>query len=225
MCWTIVQPRCHDDLEASVDCLTRGMITSRGFQKPRHSPVCGQFVGHQALYLPAQTLNQLGVEWKQVVQHENEMIITFPFAYRQAYSTGPSIVEEISYASKRWGIFAKEDLCRQCLPSCPGGGPRMDLSFVKTSQRHLLGRKRTVPGDPITPAKRARADKVDCAASNETVTSREDPSGRISKNKQAESCSRNMTRFQSTLASKLKQKDMQEKETLAEVEKLFAKHK
>jgi len=225
MCWTIVKPRCHQDLEGTVEILTRGVRTSRGLQKPHHPPLCDQFIGHQALYLPSETLNELGVEWKQVVQHENEMIITFPFAYRQAYSTGPNIIEEISYASNRWDIFATEDLYRQCLPSCPGGGPRMDLSFVKTSQRRLLGHKRTVTGNLITSTKRARGDELDCAARKRTVTPRGDASGEIPKKKRAASCSRNATRFRSTLTPRLNQEDMQEKETLDEVEKLFAKSK
>lgn len=225
MCWTIVKPRCHQDLEGTVDILTRGVRSSRGLQKPHHSPLCDQFIGHQALYLPSTTLNELGMEWKQVVQHQNEMIITFPFAYRQAYSTGPNITEEISYASNRWDIFAKEDLYRQCLPNCPGGGPRMDLSFVKTSQRRLIGHKRTATGNPITPRKRSRGDRADSAASKETTTPRGDASGGISKTKRAASSSRNATRFRSTLTPRPDKEDMQEKATLDEVEKLFAKVK
>ena len=82
-------------------------------------PQCDQALGHRAIYLPKATLQRFDVDYLQVVQHQNEMIITFPFTYRQGYNTGPNISEEIAYASERWEVFPKKHLYRQCDEKCP----------------------------------------------------------------------------------------------------------
>lgn len=221
-----MKPEDHQDLEGTVDLLTSGVtIASHGVQKPSHSPDCDQFIGHQALYMPSETLDKLGVQWKQVVQHENEMIITFPFAYRQAYSTGPNITEEISYASNRWDIFTKEDLYRQCGPSCPGGGHPMDLTFVKECQGHIHGHKQTAMGNLAGPKKRSRGDRMHSAASKKTTSPKGEASGRVSKKRQAIPGTRIRSQFRRNPTPTPNREDMEEEKMLAEVDKIFAKAK
>ena len=226
MYWTIVKPALHMDLEGTVDILTAGeAVPSIGIQKPAFPPECDNFIAHRALYLPSETLDTLMLECKQVVQHENEMIITFPFAYRQGFSTGPNVTEEVSYASSRWDIFAKEALHRQCSPSCPGGGSRMDLEFVQSSQGRVLGHKRTSTANQITPSKKSRGDKVNPPASKRTATPRGDTSGRGSETKQTASNHRKATKVRRNLTPTPTREAMEEKEALEGVEKLFARFK
>lgn len=213
-----MKPHDHMDLEGMVHILTAG-------QKPKFPPECDQFVGHQGLYLPLKTLDEMGLKWKQVVQHPNEMIITFPFAYRQGFNSGPNITEEISYASNRWEIFVKDNLYRQCLPSCPGGGSRMDLSFVNASQGRLLGHKRTSTADQTTPSKKSRSDNVDSPDSKKIATPRGGPSGRGSKKKQAASSTWNTTRLRRNPTPTPNREAIENKEILEDVGKLLTNYK
>ncbi|MCJ1251821.1 lysine (K)-specific demethylase [Trapelia coarctata] len=241
--WSIVKPDAHADLEGTVDILTAGVaIPSIGVQKPAFPPECDHFIGHQGLYLPSGTLDKLKLEWKPVVQHENEMLITFPFAYHQGYSTGPNITEEISYASNRWEIFAKEGLYHQCLRSCPVGGSRMDLSFAKASQGRLTGHKRTstanqiapskkscgertLMANQVTPSKKSRGDKVDSPASKQTATPRGDTSGRVSKKEAACSTRNAAARLHRNVTPTPNREAREVKEVLDGVQRLFTMFK
>ena len=109
----------------------------------RFPPHCDQALSHHALYLPIETLQRYGIESAQVVQHQNEMIITFPFAYHQGYNTGPNISEEMTYASDRWEIFPKNNLYRRCHEKCPRQPWQSSLCSLLESSR-LVGSRNKI---------------------------------------------------------------------------------
>ena len=67
----------------------------------------------------------------EVVQHQGELVIIFPWAYHQAYTSGPCITEEILYAGDRCKVFHEENLYKHCGPDCAGGQPDdFDIGLV-----------------------------------------------------------------------------------------------
>ena len=144
--FTVVKPKQRGRLE---ECMHRVLYAQDGFvnisneDRPRHPPQCDHSLRHKSLYLPQETLEMLGVDFTHVVQHQNELLIFFPFAYHQSYSTGPNISESMAYASDRWEIFIKEDLCRPCHQDCPGETTEMDVRFASFSRSALRTSTRT----------------------------------------------------------------------------------
>ncbi|KZF20056.1 JmjC-domain-containing protein [Xylona heveae TC161] len=138
--WYVVRPREHQWLEEFIHNFLNPeerLLGSEHLRKPRRPPQCGQFLRHNSLYLPEETLRTIGVCYTRVVQHQGEMVITFPFAYHQGYNTGPNIAEAIGYASERWEIFIREGLYQNCRRSnCKIDPIQMDFSFIK----HISGR-------------------------------------------------------------------------------------
>lgn len=99
--------------------------------RPWNPPHCSQFVKHQPMYMPHATLSLNGVEYTEVVQHQGEMVIIFPYAYHQAYTSGPNITEEVLYASDRCKVFHREQLYHHCNSNCAGRQPDdFDLKLV-----------------------------------------------------------------------------------------------
>ena len=81
-------------------------------------PRCDQFMTHQPFYIPESTLSSFRCKFRKVVQHNGEMIITFPFAYYQVYATGNSLAEAIDYTNDRSEIFVKNNLWHSCHHDC-----------------------------------------------------------------------------------------------------------
>lgn len=140
--WTIVKPTDHIKLEEAIHYLTvdKPSLTP-DCKLPLLPPQCAQFLRHQALYLPKETLTSCRVEHTEVVQYQDEMIITFPYAYRQGYNTGPNISEEIAFMTKRSEVFLENGLYRQC--SAGGGCSHMStrptgLDFLTAPDRQQL---------------------------------------------------------------------------------------
>ena len=112
---TVTLPEHHPKLEEAIHATQNSGNTSG---RPRKSPTCSQFVGHQKMYMPQATLSLCDVHYTEVVQHQGEMVITFPYAYHQAYASGPNITEEILYASDRCKVFHRESLYQYCNRKC-----------------------------------------------------------------------------------------------------------
>ncbi|KAL9122950.1 MAG: hypothetical protein Q9187_000491 [Circinaria calcarea] len=113
--WTVIKPRDHKQLEEAIHYLTVDKLSlTPDCKLPLLPPQCDQFLRHEALYLPKKTLTACRVLHAEVVQYQNEMIITFPFAYCQGYNTGPNISEGIAFMSKRSEVFLENGLYRHC---------------------------------------------------------------------------------------------------------------
>ena len=113
--WTVIKPSNHKQLEEAIHYLTVNKLSLTPDNKlPLLLPQCDQFLRHEGLYVPKKTLTTCRVDHTEVVQYQNEMIITFPFAYCQGYNTGPNISEGIAFMTKRSEVFLENGLYRQC---------------------------------------------------------------------------------------------------------------
>lgn len=63
---------------------------------------CSQFLRHSARYITQSSLDDWGISYKVVRQMPNEVIITFPGAYHQGFSTGFTCAEAVNYADQDW---------------------------------------------------------------------------------------------------------------------------
>ncbi len=137
-CWKVVAPKDHAKLEEVMHAFLNPeerMLSSRTNLKSRRPPQCSQFLRHKSVYLPDELLQVLNIEYTSVVQHQGQMVITFPFAYHQGYNSGPNIAEAIGYATERWEVFIREGLYENCQKlRCMVEPMKMDLQFAKTSR-------------------------------------------------------------------------------------------
>ena len=125
---TVTRPEHYAKLEEFMSVTQSSGTLSGRPQRPRK---CGQFVKHQPTYVPHTTLSLNEVEHLEVVQHQGDMVITFPYAYHQAYVSGPNITEEMLYASDRCNVFHRENLYQHCNSNCAAGQPdTFDLTMV-----------------------------------------------------------------------------------------------
>ena len=166
--WTVTWPSNNTKLEKF---FRKELI--RG--DPRHAPNCSHYVAHREIYVPRDVLERHEIENLKVVQNEGEMIIIFPWAYHQSYSTGPNICETTMYASDRWQVFHHEKLYRNCSHKCKAREPfDFEMKFVvprpprrsnfapatasspKRSQKTDLTVNEDEPRRPKSPTKRNR---------------------------------------------------------------------
>ena len=126
---TVIRPKSLGELE---DAMYRAQDSKHLFVSRGPSPsTCSQFVKHRPMYVASMTLSSLKINHTEVVQHQGELVIIFPWAYHQAYGSGPNITEEMMYASDRCKIFHQEDLYRHCGADCAAGQPDdFDIALV-----------------------------------------------------------------------------------------------
>jgi len=122
--YTIIKPSSHQRLEEFI-CLA--------FQQSKNPkpPSCSQFVSHDMVYVPKDTLIANGIEFTEVTQFEREMLVIFPYAYYQGFNGGANVVEEAMYASKTWEVFHRRELYVKCSKDCLEGDEDFDLSFAE----------------------------------------------------------------------------------------------
>lgn len=137
---TVTAPKHFRKLEEFMYIAQHGGTT---LGRPWNPPKCSQFVKHQPMYVPHATLSLNGVEYTDVVKHQGEMVIIFPYAYHQAYASGPNITEEVLYASDRCKVFHRENLYHHCNRNCAGRQPDdFDLKLVFYNTLEAPHRKR-----------------------------------------------------------------------------------
>ncbi len=136
---TVTRPEHYAKLE-EVTYITQNSGTLSG--RAQEARTCSQFVEHQAMYMPRTTMSHHGVEYTEVVQQQGDMVIIFPFAYHQAYTSGPNITEELFYASDRCKVFHREKLYQHCNRKCAAGQPNSDFNtfFSDNLNRSRSGR-------------------------------------------------------------------------------------
>lgn len=114
--WVIVAPKHYHRLEAEL----------KGRPGFEYRP-CEQFLRHSPKYIPLKTLDEWGVSYRIVRQKNYEVIITFPKAYHEGFSTGYTFAVAVNYADKEW----KYDGYRDCRKGCPPGYiPREMMLFL-----------------------------------------------------------------------------------------------
>lgn len=118
---TVIRPEHHTKLE---EAMYQEQDAGNLFvSQPSEPPTCTQFLAHRQIYVPQGTLSSSHISHTEVVQNQGEMVITFPYAYHQAYTSGPNITEEMLYASERCAVFHREDLYQHCDFDCAAGQP------------------------------------------------------------------------------------------------------
>ncbi|KAI9790414.1 MAG: hypothetical protein M1835_000989 [Candelina submexicana] len=134
-CWRVIRPDHHREVEEFLDKHINPperQLSAQSGRTPRRPPQCTQFLRHHAMYLPKYTMDMLDIEYTTVIQHQGEMVITFPYAYHEGWNTGPNIAEAIGYASERWEIFMREGLYQNCHKlNCRQMPLKMDLGFLR----------------------------------------------------------------------------------------------
>lgn len=127
----ITQPHAHADVENAIYD-TQDSSGNLFLTRPEHPSTCSQFVTHETVYVPSRTFSALRIPYTEVVQQQGEMVIIFPWAYHEAYTSGPNITEEILYAGDRCKVFHEEKLYRHCDSECAAGEPdnNIDLGAV-----------------------------------------------------------------------------------------------
>lgn len=157
-CWTIIKPADHQKIEFELhpdaeQASSRGrrisvvrltsvdsdVIPYAKNQKKLERlpcdfpPRCDLFLNHQPFYIPEDSLQASEIEYTNVVQHKGDLIIIFPFAYRQGYSCGPNIAEEIAYTNERSDTLTQEGLYHHCHAACTGPKPPIDFEAFPTA--------------------------------------------------------------------------------------------
>ena len=139
---TVTLPEHHAELE---DVMHTFQDNESLFGRPTNPPRCSQFVSHNPVYAPQATLSFYGIGNTEVVQQQGEMVITFPYAYHQVLASGPSITEEILYASDRCKVFHQKDLYQHCERNCTSEEQKeFDLRGVFTETPRMTS-------DPLEP--------------------------------------------------------------------------
>jgi len=83
---------------------------------------CSQFVRHQSIYLPRETLEGAGVRSILVRQFPGELVITWPLAYHQGWNEGVNVNEACGYGNERWRELFPEKARRVKEGRGVGGG-------------------------------------------------------------------------------------------------------
>jgi len=150
--WAIARPQEHKKLEEMLHGFlqplnAKGKGVGMEIPRPKLPPACDNFLKHKSLYIPEEVLKSYDIKHTKVVQYLGEMVITFPFAYHQAYNTGANIAESIAYASDRWKIFHAKKLFKHCDQKCfpEAVSPDFDLSFISSSPPDQAA---SSPGNP-----------------------------------------------------------------------------
>ena len=125
----VTRPGRHTEVETALyDAQDSGNLF---LSRPEKPSTCSQFVAHESKYVPSITLSNLRIPHTEVVQQQGELVIIFPWAYHEAYTSGPNITEEIMYAGRRCKAFHGKNLYRHCSTECAGGQPDdYDLGLV-----------------------------------------------------------------------------------------------
>lgn len=124
--WTIIKPAdqkkvekfLHEHAEFAAKRLEKR--ANGNFMSPSHPPRCDQFLSHQQLYVPRETWDEQGISYTEVTQYKGELIICFPFAYHQGFSSGPNLAETVPFADDRWEMIYDSGLLQTCHPGCSG---------------------------------------------------------------------------------------------------------
>ncbi|CUS10999.1 unnamed protein product [Tuber aestivum] len=108
--WRVCSPRSFTALE---DFIAASIPNTRN---------CSQFVRHQSIYLPRETLEKAGVRSTLVRQFPGEMVITWPLAYHQGWNEGVNVNEACGYGNERWRELFPERVRRVKEGRGAGGG-------------------------------------------------------------------------------------------------------
>lgn len=116
--WIIVSGDFSDLLEQKV----RESDPTFGFSN------CDQVLRHYSTYIPSLILDEWKIPYKVICQMSGEIVLTFPRAYHQGCSAGPTFAEAVNYADKTWSV----ETYKECDPRrCPKGFITREMMEVR----------------------------------------------------------------------------------------------
>lgn len=75
---------------------------------------CPAFLRHKMTLIAPSILAKQSIPYSKVTQHENEFIITFPYAYHSGFNYGYNCAESTNFALQRWIEYGKHSIQCAC---------------------------------------------------------------------------------------------------------------
>ena len=75
---------------------------------------CPAFLRHKMTLISPSILAKQSIPYSKVTQHENEFIITFPYAYHSGFNYGFNCAESTNFALSRWIEYGKHSIQCAC---------------------------------------------------------------------------------------------------------------
>uniref|UniRef100_A0A5K3EXQ7 JmjC domain-containing protein n=2 Tax=Mesocestoides corti TaxID=53468 RepID=A0A5K3EXQ7_MESCO len=134
---------------------------------------CHSFLRHKSILINPRVLAAAGIPTRRILQHEGEIMCTFPYGYHAGFNTGVNCAESTNFALPRWVDYGKHaTICK-----CWDDTVRIEMSpFVRRVQPHLFDvwqcglDKSPHPLDIYKPRMREVATLVDALINSEDRT-------------------------------------------------------
>jgi len=83
---------------------------------PQMKKTCSAYLRHKMCLISPLILRQNSIPYNKIVQHEGEIMITFPCGYHSGFNTGFNCAESTNFATPRWVEFGKRATRCFCRP-------------------------------------------------------------------------------------------------------------
>ena len=83
---------------------------------PQMKKSCSAYLRHKMCLISPSILRQNSIPYNKIVQHEGEIMITFPCGYHSGFNTGFNCAESTNFATPRWVEFGKRASRCHCRP-------------------------------------------------------------------------------------------------------------
>jgi len=83
---------------------------------PQMKKDCSAYLRHKMCMISPHILRQNSIPYNKVVQHEGEIMITFPCGYHSGFNTGFNCAESTNFATPRWVEYGKRATRCHCKP-------------------------------------------------------------------------------------------------------------
>ena len=83
---------------------------------PQMKKNCPAYLRHKMCMISPMILRQNSIPYNKIVQHEGEIMITFPCGYHSGFNTGFNAAESTNFATPRWVEFGKRATRCFCRP-------------------------------------------------------------------------------------------------------------
>ena len=83
---------------------------------PQLKKSCSAFLRHKMCMISPMILRQNSIPYNKIVQHQGEIMITFPCGYHSGFNTGYNCAESTNFATPRWVEFGKRATRCHCRP-------------------------------------------------------------------------------------------------------------
>jgi len=83
---------------------------------PQMKKDCPAYLRHKMCMISPHILRQNSIPYNKVVQHEGEIMITFPCGYHSGFNTGFNCAESTNFATPRWVEYGKRATRCHCKP-------------------------------------------------------------------------------------------------------------